>query len=132
MTILNICFTYESKLYLSGAVHRNDTIIWGTDQPMEYLEIERNCPNLNVWCCRGMMCDRTVGPFFLKNPPSEQQITLTFWRCLHFYSSLQTNIIFQQVGAPTHWGLREIEIQLLMITNFTHLRKYLLTLIKPF
>ena len=72
---------------------------------MEYLEIERNCPKVNVWC--GLMCDRVVGPFFFKEPTVKAANYLDMLENFVFpqINNLQPNIIFQQDGAPPHWGL---------------------------
>ena len=64
------------------------------------------CPKVNVWC--GLMCNRVIGPFFFH----EKTITADIYLDLltEFVTpqliDFQPTIIFQQDGAPPHWGLR--------------------------
>ena len=36
--------------------------IWGSENPHEYREAERDSPKINVWC--GLMHNRDIEPFF--------------------------------------------------------------------
>jgi len=73
--------------------------------PRDTRELQRDSPKVNVWC--GIMCNRKIGTFFF------HEATIT----AHVYLDLlteyvapqlidfQPTIIFQQNGAPPHWGL---------------------------
>ncbi|CAG0879485.1 unnamed protein product [Darwinula stevensoni] len=43
-------FSDEALFHLSGRVNRHNTRIWGTHNPMEIREHERDTPKLVVWC----------------------------------------------------------------------------------
>ena len=102
-----ICFSDEATFHTAGIVNRHNVRIWGTSHPREYVEKERNSPKVNVWC--GLLHDRVIGPFFFDEP------TITSDSYLHMletfaYQELQQlhnpDIIFQQDGAPPHFGLQ--------------------------
>ena len=68
-------------------------------------ELKRDSPKLNVWC--GIMHDKIIGPFFFAEKSITAQIYLDV---LTEYVSpqleqYQPQVIFQQEGAPPHWGL---------------------------
>ena len=68
-------------------------------------ELLQDSPKVNVWC--GIMCNRIIGPFFF------HKASITADVCFDFLSEyvtpqligIQPTIIFQQDGAPPHWGL---------------------------
>ena len=60
---------------------------------------------MNVWC--GIMCNRIIGPFFFHEASITADVYLDL---LTEYVApqlieFQPTIIFQQDGAPPHWGL---------------------------
>ena len=95
----------KSTFYVSGLVNRHNARIWGSQNPHETYELERDSPKLNVWC--GIMYDKIIGPFFFAEKSIAAQIYLDL---LTEYVSPQLEqyqplVIFQQDGAPPHWGL---------------------------
>ena len=100
-----VCFSDESTFHVSGLINRHNSRIWGSQNPHETYELERDSPELNVWC--GIMHDKIVGPFFFAEKSIAAQIYLDL---LTEYVSpqleqYQPQVIFQQDGAPPHWGL---------------------------
>ena len=60
---------------------------------------------MNVWC--GIMCNRIIGPFFFNEASITADVyldLLTEYVALQLID-FQPTIIFQQDGAPPHWGL---------------------------
>ena len=101
----NISFSDEATFHVSGIVNRHNVRIWGIENPRAYLEQERNSPKVNVWCA--LLHNRVIGPFFF----TEQTVTQdSYLAMLEEYAYPQLaevdGVIFQQDGAPPHWGLR--------------------------
>ena len=63
-----VCFSDESTFHVSGLINRHNSGIWGSQNPHETYEFERDFPKLIVWC--GIMHDKIIGLFF-----SEKLIT---------------------------------------------------------
>ena len=100
-----VCFSDESTFHVSGLINRHNSRIWGSQNPHKTYELERGSPKLNVWC--GIMHDKIIGPFFFAEKSITAQIYLDL---LTDYVSQQLEqyqppVIFQQDGAPSHWGL---------------------------
>ena len=100
-----VCFSDESTFHVSGLMNRHNSRIWGLENPQETHEIERDSLKLNVWC--GTMHDKIIGPLFFAEKSITPQIYLNL---LTEYVSPQREqcqplVIFQQDGAPPHWGL---------------------------
>ena len=101
-----VCFSDKSTFHVSESISRHNSRIWGSQNPHETHELERDSPKLNVWC--GTMHDKKIiGPFFFAEKSITVQICLDF---LTDYVSPQLEqyqplVIFQQDGAPPHWGL---------------------------
>jgi hypothetical protein len=77
-----LIFSDEAKFHLSGKVNRHNVRIWGTQNPRETVEHERDSPKVDVFV-----------PFL------KQKFTvLTFSR-----EKQSDDFIFQQDGAPPHW-----------------------------
>ncbi|GBL60335.1 hypothetical protein AVEN_89352-1 [Araneus ventricosus] len=71
-----ICFSDESTFHVSGMVNRHNVHIWGSENPHVSAQLQRDSPKVNVWC--GLM---------------------------HYkLEEFQPWIMFQQNGAPPHWG----------------------------
>ncbi|XP_071043842.1 protein GVQW3-like [Parasteatoda tepidariorum] len=56
-----IMFFNEASFPVSGIVNRHNVRIWGSENPREYCEIQRDSPKVNVWC--GLMHNKVIGPF---------------------------------------------------------------------
>ena len=100
-----VCFSDESMFHVSGLIDRHNSRIWGSQNPHETHELERDSPKLNVRC--GIMHDKITGSFFFAEKSITAQIYLDL---LTEYVSPQLEqyqplVIFQQDGAPPHWGL---------------------------
>ena len=100
-----VCFSDESTFHVSELINRHNSEIWGSQNPHETYELERDSPKLNAWC--GIMHDKIIGPFFFAEKSMAAQIYLDL---LTEYVSPQLEqyqplVIFQQDGAPSHWGL---------------------------
>lgn len=69
------------------------------------MELHRDSPKVNVWC--GIMCNQIIGPLLFFH---EASITANVYLDLLTeyvapqLHDLQPDIIFQQDGAPRHWG----------------------------
>ena len=101
-----VFFSDESTFHVSGLINRHNSRIWGSQNPHETYELERDSPKLNVWC--GIMHDKIIGPFFLAEKSITAQIYLNL---LTEYVSpqleqYQLQVVFQLDGAPPHWGLQ--------------------------
>ena len=57
-----VCFSDESTFYVSKLLNRHNLRIWGSENPHDTCELERDSPKLNV-CCE-IMHDKINGPFF--------------------------------------------------------------------
>ena len=64
-----VCLSDESTFHVSGLINRHNSEIWGSQNPHETYELERDSPKLIVWC--GIMHDKIIGPFFF----AEKSIT---------------------------------------------------------
>jgi len=54
----------EATFHLSGKVNRYKVRTWGSENPHATLEVERDCPKLNVFCA---VSKQTVcGPFVVE------------------------------------------------------------------
>ena len=88
-----------------GNIWTSSRPIWGTENPREYLENEKNSPKINVWCA--MLYDKIIGPYFFQEKTVNQESYLKLLTEFAFPKlSRVPNLIFQQDGAPPHWGLQ--------------------------
>ncbi|PNF14729.1 hypothetical protein B7P43_G08933 [Cryptotermes secundus] len=62
--ISRLIFSDEATFHLSGTVNRHNVRIWGTEQPHETVEHERDSPNVNVFSAVSQ--DKVYGPFFFE------------------------------------------------------------------
>lgn len=98
-----LIFGDESTFHLSGKVNKHNVRIWGTENPREIVEHERDSPKLNVYCA--VSKQKIYGPFFF------QESTVTGTSYLDMVSEwlipqLQedsNDFILVQDGAPPHW-----------------------------
>jgi len=77
----------------------------GIRKSLEVVEKERDSPKINVWC--GLMHNQIIGPSIF----AESTITANIYvNMLKHYvvpqlEEFQPRVVFQQDGAPPHWGL---------------------------
>ena len=101
----SVCFSDEATFHVSGKVYKHNIRIWGSQYPCEVLERERDSPKINVWC--GLMHHQIIGPFIF----AESTITANIYLDMltHYVvpqlEEFQPRVVFQQDGAPPHWGL---------------------------
>jgi hypothetical protein len=97
----HIVFSDDATFHMSGKVNRHNCRIWGSENPCEVMEHERNTPKLNVWCA--LTSDSVIGPFFFK----EATVTGTLYlNMLQNYAITQIpqGYFFQQDEAPPHYA----------------------------
>ena len=99
------CFSDKAMFHVFGKLNKHNVKIWGSEHLHEIREHERNSLKVNVWC--GIMCNQVIGPFFFHETTITADIyldLLTKYVTPQLINS-EPNIIFQQDGAPLHWGL---------------------------
>ena len=69
-----VCFSDESTFHVSGLINRHNSRIWGSQNPHETYELERDSLKPIVWC--GIMHDKIIGPFFFAEKLITAQIYL--------------------------------------------------------
>ena len=67
-----VCFSDESTFHISGLLSRHNLRIWGSENPHDTFELERDSPKLNMWC--GIMHDKIIDPFFFAEKSITAQI----------------------------------------------------------
>ncbi|GBM50384.1 hypothetical protein AVEN_97208-1 [Araneus ventricosus] len=99
-----ICFSDESTFHVSGMVNRYNVRIWGPENPHVSAQLQRDSSKVNVWC--GLMHNKVIRPFYF----TEKSITANVYlNLLQLFIAPQLEefrpwIMFQQDGAPLHWG----------------------------
>jgi hypothetical protein len=95
----SVLFSDEATFHVSGLLNRYNVRIWGSENPHESREFERDSPNFKVLC--GLMRNRIIGPFFFIENTIAANVYLDM---LNFaepqLEDLQPHVIFQQDGAP--------------------------------
>ncbi|PNF28847.1 hypothetical protein B7P43_G04418 [Cryptotermes secundus] len=93
-----ILFCDEACFHISGTVNRHNVRIWGSENPLECRE------KSNVWCA--LMHDQVIGPFFFAEKTAISVIYLDMLQNFVYpqIETLQSEIIFQEDGAPPHWS----------------------------
>ena len=69
-----VCISDESTFHVSELINRRNSRIWGSQNPHEIYELERDSPKLIVWC--EIMRDKIIGPFFFAEKSTTAQIYL--------------------------------------------------------
>ena len=99
-----VVFSDESTFHLSGNVNTHNVRIWGSANPHEMVQLQRDSPKLNVFCAISRR--KVYGPFFF----SEATVTgvsyldaLQLWLFPQLEEAEPENFIWQQDGAPPHW-----------------------------
>jgi hypothetical protein len=59
-----LIFSDEATFHLRGKVNRHNVCIWGTQNPRETVEHERDSPKLNVFCAISQT--KVYGPYFFE------------------------------------------------------------------
>lgn len=100
-----IAFSDEATFFLNGVVNRHNVRIWGSQPPGEVLECTTGSPKVNVWCA--LLHDRIIGPFFFAEATITSAVYLDMLQQYAVPQLLQyhPDVVFQQDGAPPHWGL---------------------------
>ena len=100
-----MCFSDEATFHVYGKVNKHNIRIWGSQNPCEVLKGERDSPKINVWC--GLMHNQIIGPFIFAESAITANIYLDMLK--HYVvpqlEEFQPRVVFQQDGAPPHWGL---------------------------
>lgn len=102
-----LIFSDEATFHISGKVNRHNCRIWGTENPHEDMEHERDSPKVNVWCTLGR--DQIIGPYFFEDRIINGGIYLDMLQNYFIPQleqfDLKDNIVFQLDGAPFHFAL---------------------------
>jgi len=90
-------FSDESTFHVCGKVNRHNCRIWGSENPHQVIEYERDTPKLSVWL--GLHKHGVIGPFFF------MESTVTGHSYLDMLENfavpqIPPGFIFQQDGAP--------------------------------
>lgn len=101
-----VVFSDESTFHLSGCVNTHNVRIWGSANPHEMVQLQRDSPKLNVFCAISRR--KVYGPFFF----GEATVTgasyldaLQQWLFPQLEEGEPENFIWQQDGAPPHWHM---------------------------
>lgn len=99
-----VIFSDEATFHVSGKVNRHNCRIWGTENPHNVREQERDSPKINVWCA--LAIDEVIGPFFFAEPTVTKEVYLDMLELFAIpqIEHRQPNVYWQQDGAPPHWG----------------------------
>ncbi|KFM78615.1 hypothetical protein X975_09761, partial [Stegodyphus mimosarum] len=99
-----IMFSDKASFHLSAIVNRHNVCIWGSENPHEYCEAQRDSPKVNVWC--GLIHDRVIEPFFFTEKTVSSVVYLDMLENFVFpqLEELQPHVFLQQDGTPPHWG----------------------------
>lgn len=102
----HVVFSDESTFHTSGKVNTHNVRIWGSENPHQLVQHERDSPKINVFCAVSRR--QVYGPFFF----AEATVTgvsyldmLQQWLFPQLVESEPANFIWQQDGAPPHWSL---------------------------
>jgi hypothetical protein len=98
-----------SFVQLNGRISRHNSVYWSDSNPHEVIQEELNVPGLTVWA--GIWSGGIVGPYFFYGtvsggsyPEMLHEVVLTELYNCPLYDN--TEIIWQQDGAPPHYSLR--------------------------
>jgi hypothetical protein len=86
---------------VSAKVNRHSCRIWGSENPHEVMEHERDTPKLNVWCA--LTSDSVTGPFFFEKATVTGASHLNMLRN-YAITRISQWYFFQQDGAPPHYA----------------------------
>lgn len=103
--VSKIVFSDEATFHTNGKVNRHNVCIWGTENPRETIQYERDSPKVNVFCA--ISTNKVFGPFFFEGATVtglQYLEMLENWLFPQLEQEAQ-QFIFQQDGAPPHWHL---------------------------
>jgi hypothetical protein len=93
-------FLISERSFLCGITVARRTM----ENPHIHREVVRDSPKVNVWC--DLMKNRIVGPFFFMEATVTCGVYLNMDQFMyHQVADLQSDIIYQQDGAPPYWSL---------------------------
>jgi hypothetical protein len=93
-------FSDESTFHVCGKVNRHACRFWGSENPHQVIEYERDTPKLNVWL--GVHKHSVIGPFFFFFSTVKGHSYL--FMLAHFaVPQIPPGSIFQQDGGPPHF-----------------------------
>lgn len=103
--ISKLVFSDEATFHINGKVNRHNCRIWGTENPRETIQHERDSPKVNVFCA--ISTNKVFGPFFFEGATVTGQTYLKMLQNWLFpqLEEEARQFIFQQDGAPPHWHL---------------------------
>lgn len=96
-------YSDEAVFHLSGNVNRHNVRIWGTDNPHECVEHQRDSPKVNVFCA--ISPEKIYGPFFFLEPTVTGHVFLDMLQqwLLPQLDEDSADFILQLDGAPPHY-----------------------------
>ena len=100
-----VVFSNEASFHVSGKVNKHNVRIWGSQNPYEVVESERDSPKLIGW--RILMHNQINGPFIFAKSAITANIYLNMLKhnVVPQLEKFQPWVVFQQDCAPPHWGL---------------------------
>jgi hypothetical protein len=96
----SVCFIDEAAVHISGKVNCHNCHIWGLQNPHDVRELDRDSPELNMWC--GLISAVVIRPFFFH----EETVSVAV-----YFDKLENCAVpqvpdgysFQHGGAPPHF-----------------------------
>lgn len=103
-----VLWTDEASFKLNGRVNRHNCVYWSDVNPHEVLQEELNVPGITVWA--GIWSGGIVGPYFFNDTVRgdsylEMLQDTVFPELQNNPLYENTNLIWQQDGAPPHYSL---------------------------
>ena len=102
-----LVFSDEATFHVNGKVNKHNTRIWGTENPHELLEHQRDSLNVTVFCA--MSKKAVYGPFFFERATVNGETYLGMlenWLKDKLSEKESGDFIFKQNGVPPHWSFR--------------------------
>lgn len=100
-----LIFGDESTFHISGKVNKHNLRIWGTENPREIVQHERDSPKVNVYCA--VSKQKVYGPFFFqeKTVRGTSYLDMVSEWLIPQVEEDSNDYILVQDGAPPHWHL---------------------------
>jgi hypothetical protein len=100
-----LVFSDEATFHVNGKVNRRNVRIWGTENPHACLEHERDSPKVNVFCA--ISIQKVYGPFFFVEDTvnANRYLDMVQQWLMPQLQEDSDSFVFQQDGAPPHYGL---------------------------
>ena len=101
-----LVFSNKAPFHVSGNDNKHNTPIWGTENPHELLEHQRDSPKVTVFCV--MLKKAVYKPSFFKRATVNDETYLNMlenWLINNLSENQSGDVIFQQDGAPQHWSI---------------------------